>query len=222
MPFRALVPLAAVILALGFWWIQSGPHTVAAGASAPSPLIMIDPGHGGIDPGAVGVNRTLEKHVNLAVSLDLGNILRQKGFRVFYTRARDHHALQGPFVVKPDLHYRAWLAQRYHASLFISIHSNAEPTHTVHGPIVYYNPQSPSSYRLARQIAPQLWRISQTRWAPRPINQLVLEEAQIPAVNVEVGFLTNRADEARLQNSHYQYRLAQAVAEGIRQYFRSY
>lgn len=183
------------------------------------PVVVVDPGHGGTDPGAVHPSGLVEKHINLAVAQDLGAYLTRHGIGVVYSRTADRPALPAErFSVVPDLRYRAALPGKFRAALLITIHTNSEPTHTVSGPIVYYDPHNPGSYPLARALAPYLWPVSHTRWSPRPVEQLVLEDAGVPAVNVEVGFLTNPIDARRLSAPWYQAQLATAMGRGILAY----
>lgn len=206
--------LAALITAYGL--IQNAPASVAA-VSTPSPLIVIDPGHGGWDPGAVR-GAVYEKSLTLAVALKVGFLLQRHNLRVYYTRTRDT-ALSS--TVLHDLNARAHLANRLGASLFVSIHVNTEPTGTMAGPIVYYNRVSSASYALAQRISYALLPVTHTVRSPRPIRQWILNVAQMPAVNVEIGFLSHSLDQNRMQSPAYQEQLAHAITLGITQYLRA-
>ena len=122
---------------------QPGDHPPQAGdaASAPRPLVMLDPGHGGKDPGAVGVSGTLEKHVSLATALELKRQLEAAGsYRVELTR--DHDA----FI---PLDGRVDRAQQRGAALFVSMHADALPDHSVRGASVYTLAQTASDAQTA-------------------------------------------------------------------------
>ncbi len=186
--------------------------------STPIPIVVIDPGHGGQDPGAVGSNGTYEKNINLSVSLILATLLRQEQVTVYLTRSGDQFPSSPPFHTLRDLKHRVLLSRQWHATIFVSIHTNSEPTGTVHGPIVYYRAASSLSLALATEVAHSLGTLQGRITPPRPIHQLVLEEAGVPAINVEVGFLTHPLDQSRLINSTYQTRIAQAVSTGILRY----
>ncbi len=203
--------LAALMIAYGL--IQNAPKTVAA-VSTPSPLVVIDPGHGGWDPGAVR-GAVYEKSLTLAIALKLGALLQRSNLRVYYTRTQDA-ALSA--TILHDLTRRARLANQLGAAVFVSIHVNTEPTGTVSGPIVYYNRVSPASYALAQHISQTLTPLTGTARPPRPIRQWVLNRAAMPAVNVEVGFLSHHLDQTRMQSSAYQEQLADAIATGITRY----
>lgn len=199
--------LAAYIL------IQHAPDTVAAGVS-PSPLVVIDPGHGGWDPGAVR-GTFYEKDLTLAVSLRLGALLQQEGIRVYYTRVRDT-ALAS--TVMQDLVQRADVANRVNATLLISIHVNIESTGTTAGPIVYYHASSSPSYLLASRVSQSLAPLAGRYRSPRPIRQWILAASKMPAINVEIGFLSHTNDAVRMQTAAYQIQLSSHIAQGLIRY----
>ena len=183
-----------------------------------SHIVVIDPGHGGKDPGAVGSPGIYEKNINLSIAMILATLLRQKNITVYMTRTSDQVPSSPPFHTVTDLRHRAFMARRWHATLFITIHTNAEPSHQAQGPIVYYQAGSKVSWELANHVSQALAAIQGRMTAPRPIRQLVLQESGVPAINVEVGFLTHPLDQSRLLNSHYQTQIAQAVTQGIVRY----
>ena len=211
--------MATLTLASAFWWTINSRLTVTSTAVAPNPIVVIDPGHGGRDPGAVGITGVWEKEVNLAVSLTLSNDLRKHGITVYLTRTTDHTVNRtGPYSVRNDLLARSAFARKHHATLFITIHSNIEPTHTMQGPIVYYDSDSSASLQLAVAVSQAIYSLLGYNRPPRPINQLVLEESKVPAVNVEIGFLSHPRDSALLITPSYQYTLSQAIASGLLRY----
>ena len=180
------------------------------------PLICVDPGHGGQDSGAVGVSGAKEKDVNLAISLRLADCLREAGLRVMLTREDDSY---------PTLSERAEMANAAMAGLFVSIHNNAHGDSGVSGTETFY-PGTPETYcpegkLLAEAIQRNLIatlgtkdRTARTHW-----NRLVvLTETCMTAALVEVGFMTNAAEEAKLLNPAYQSMAAQAIAQGIFEY----
>ncbi len=110
---------------------HAAPHKRSSPAitGPPKPLVMLDPGHGGKDPGAIGVSGTYEKHVSLASALELKHLLESGGhYRVALTRARD------VFVPLDD---RVARAQAQGAALFVSMHADALADHTVRGASIY-------------------------------------------------------------------------------------
>jgi N-acetylmuramoyl-L-alanine amidase len=200
-----------LVLILGaFWLVENAPVTVSA-VSTSVPLIVIDPGHGGWDPGAVR-GMIYEKSITLAVALKLGSALLARGYRIFYTRRTDTALAR---TVLDDLNRRAALANGLGATLFVSVHVNTESTGTVRGPIVYYTRSRAASYQLALDVSRSLAHTLNIHRAPRPIRQWVLEVSRMPAINVEIGFLSHGADRQLMNAPWYQARLASAIADGL-------
>jgi len=194
------------------------PHLRAIGP-APAPvsvfepplrrraLVVLDPGHGGKDPGAVKYGIS-EKSVNLAVGLEAAGRLRRMGVDVMLTRSDDR------FI---PLNERAEIANRAGASLFVSIHADSCPTPDVDG-FTAYVARSPTraSIRAAQGI---LRRLRQATGATdrglRRADFRVLVRTGCPAVLVELGYLTNGIEAVKLADRDYQRRLAEALALGV-------
>lgn len=214
-----LTLLAAILGGLALSLVIRTTPQVSTVMAPGRPLVVVDPGHGGVDPGAVGPGGLYEKHVNLAIAQVVAHTLSQHHTAVILTRWSDRHALPGStYVMVPDLRHRAWVARHTGATVLVSIHSNTEPTHTVAGPIVYFVAADPRSAALADHITATLTGASRIRHAPRPSHHLVLVESRTAAVTVEVGFLTHPIDRSRLITTAYQQHLGQAIAAGILNY----
>jgi N-acetylmuramoyl-L-alanine amidase len=232
--------------------------SVSRNVKAPVPLVMLDPGHGGKDPGAIGVTGTYEKHVALAAAQELQRQLGGIGrYRVELTRTRDI------FIPLPE---RVGIAQRRGAALFVSMHADALSDHSVRGASVYtlgdrasdaqtaalaqrenasdrfagpgFRDTPPDvarilsslvrqetrqgSARMARSVVGELGH--DTRLLPNPARHagfMVLKAADIPSVLVEMGFMSNRDDEAALRQGPHRARVAGAVRRAIDAYFAS-
>lgn len=180
-------------------------------------LVTVDPGHGGIDPGAIGARGELEKQWNLAVAENLANGLRSRGVGVLLTRVNDRH-LSRPYSVQQELLLRAALANRSGSALLISLHLNIESTGRAIGPIVYYQAGNVRSRRLAEALETALAAVSGILNPPRPSHLLILMASRVPSVVVELGFLSTPADRARLATPGYRAVLAKALANGILYY----
>lgn len=183
-------------------------------------IIAIDPGHGGIDPGAVGVTGVLEKDINLSLSLYLRDYLEKAGAEVILTREKDY-ALSP--VKKEDLDARAKIAAKAEADIFISMQCNAIPDQSCHGAQVFFYPESSRGEALAKAIQAEIWEAvsdDSHREAQRISAPYILKAVSVPAVIVEAGFLSNPQEEALLQDSAYQKKIAAAVYHGIIQYYR--
>lgn len=207
------------------------------------PVIVIDPGHGGKDSGAIGRSGTLEKNVTLATAIELRRLLQATGrYRVVMTRTNDR------FV---SLAARVAFAKAHHGSLFIAIHANSSRNSRAHGASVYVRSgqgsgddvkhlaaDSGSSARIADALAgpkppprPGSAWLQYTmidnldddiRMAKKPAREAhfyVLGARGVPSVLLEIGFLSNRHDETELNKARYRRVIAQAIRDAIGDYF---
>lgn len=186
-------------------------------------LIVIDPGHGGKDSGAIGRgDHLMEKTVTLDISLKLGNLLKQKGYDVEYTRTDDTYV---------GLEERAQFANQRNAAIFVSIHNNSCTSTEPMGTETYYyapesNPdlfiQKDEREALARSVHTQL--IQKLRRMDRGVktnNYSVLRNTQMPSILCEIAFLSNATEEKLLQNEDFKALAAEAIAEGIDNYMKN-
>lgn len=210
--------LAFALLLGAFYAVRSGPALPTAAER--SALVVLDAGHGGVDPGAPASRGRWEKDVNWAVTQLVAARLRAAGVPVLLTRA-DDRTLAVPYTEAGDLRARAHVANRARATVLVSLHANAEPTGRAQGPIVYYRAGSTSSRRLAQSLTEALGRSTGFFAPPRPARHLVLVMAMMPAVTVEVGFLTHPTERERLFQADWQARLADGIAAGIVAYLRA-
>jgi len=172
-----------------------------------SGTVMIDPGHGGKDPGATGVNGYQEKYINLSVSKTLHSLLNQQGYSVRMTRDRD---------VFIELDDRVELANRWNPQLFVSIHTDSISNRYIHGFTIYIaQGASKNSIRAAQIIEKELKNSGVYSRGIRRANFRVLKYTRSPAVLVELGYLTNKAEADLLANPTYQRKLAQTLAAAI-------
>ncbi len=176
-------------------------------------VIVVDPGHGGPDPGTIG-NGIYEKHVTLPISLKLGRILQQMGYSVVYTRTED---------IDLDLEPRVRLAERVNAEVFVSVHANALEARSaeVSGVETYHARGSVISRQLASFVHDQV--ISGTGALDRGVRGAgfyVIKHTSMPAILVETGFVTNPREAANLNNPAYQDRMAASIARGVDQFIK--
>ncbi len=169
--------------------------------------IVIDPGHGGKDPGGIG-SRAKEHVLNLQIAGRLADWYRKAGARVVMTWSSPR---QMPPSRRFNVRQRVHFINRSRADLLIDIHCNAGGPYR--GPQTFYW-SGAASYLLAHDIQAELQYLTGTRRQVNRINQYVLRYAHMPAVNVEVGFITNPTEERQLMNPHYQSRLAWAILVG--------
>jgi N-acetylmuramoyl-L-alanine amidase len=172
-------------------------------------IVVIDPGHGGPDPGAIGIGGLREKDVVLPISLQVGAVLQQQGITVAMTRVDDRDL---------DLETRVQFAEQLQARLFVSIHANSigAGRPDINGLETYY-------YASGDQLAQVIHRhiLQFTNVKDRGVKQArfyVLRKTSMPAVLIETGFVSGYEDAARLQDPTSQRQLAGAIATGILQY----
>ena len=171
--------------------------------------VVLDPGHGGPDPGAVGIGGLRETDVVLDVALQVAQLLQNRGVQVLLTRTSE---------VDVDLPPRVALANRSGADLFVSLHANALSMDRpdVNGIETFYF-QGGRSYELAVSIQQQLMAVSPgtpDRGA-RPGRFFVIRRTVMPSVLTEMGFVTGEIDAPRLADARFRQSLAAAVAKGI-------
>lgn len=172
-------------------------------------LVVIDPGHGGPDPGAVGRGGLRETDINLDVSRKLVKELEAAGIQTLITRTGEYDL---------DLQPRVNIAERANATIFVSIHSNAISLNRpdVNGVETYY-------YDSGKQLADTIHRsiIGNTKSSDRGVRKArfyVLTRTSMPAVLVETGFVTGAQDAINLSSSSFRSQMAAAIARGIRNY----
>lgn len=179
--------------------------------------VVIDPGHGGYDPGSIGRNGTIEKNINLSISLKLGVLLEKKGFNVVYTRASDN--VTWPSDNKKDLAARATISNRASADVFISIHLNTFHMQDVKGTETYYNKGSTKGKHLAELIQNQIVKdVKSNDRGVQPGNFSVLKKVTAPAILIELGYISSKSEEALLNSSSYQDKISEAIAISVYNY----
>ncbi len=174
-------------------------------------VVMVDPGHGGKDPGAVGIGGLREKDVILPIAQEVAALLEKQGVQAVLTRNSDY------FV---DLAPRVTMAERVNANLFVSIHANAISLSRpdVNGLETYY---FASGQRLAQTIHNNILQtVPVQNRGVRRARFYVLRKTSMPAVLVEVGFVTGRDDAVKLNDPNHRSQTAQAIARGILQYIQ--
>ncbi|XER07440.1 Germination-specific N-acetylmuramoyl-L-alanine amidase [Sporomusa rhizae] len=187
-------------------------------------VIVVDAGHGGIDPGA---NRPgiLEKDVNLAIALALKEALHQHGAKVVLSRQTDvelspecdNEKVKGRY--HRDLAARLEMVEESDADVFISIHANAVSSAKRHGAEVFFSAKSAEGKMLADCIQAELCKVTQINRTAKSADYFVLRRNKVPAVLIEVGYITNKDERQLLQTPEYQQKLAEAIAKGISQFF---
>lgn len=185
--------------------------------------VVIDPGHGGFDPGKVGVDGTLEKDINLAISLKLKDLLEQENIKVIITRTEDKAVGQteGEAKKQEDMRSRVEMINESNADLAVSIHQNSFTEESSKGAQVFYHPESEAGEKLALLIQEKIKQSvddDNHRQAKSNDSYYMLKKTTCPIVIVECGFLSNYAESALLNEEAYQKKIAEGIKEGILAY----
>ncbi len=186
-------------------------------------VIVIDAGHGGVDGGAISREGVIEKDINLAVALYLRDYLQQAGALVVMTREVDMD-LADPKAKRrkrQDLLRRVQLVQESQANLLISIHMNSIPSSRWSGAQTFYYDQQHEDNKLLAEFIQKEIRDNlenTTREAKTVRSLYLLKSVEVPAVLVEVGFLSNPEEAKRLANENYQKKMAAAIYRGMLRY----
>lgn len=186
--------------------------------------IMLDPGHGGPDTGAIGPDQTYEKSNTLAIALTLSDILKQAGAHVIFTRDKDISPAAKYSEIE-DLQARVDLANKNNVDLFISIHNDSFTNPDVQGTSTYYsesNPKHNESLQLASSIeSAVLDTVNTKNRGVKEAGFFVLRNTNMPAILLETAFISNPYEEARLQNPTFRKNVAAAIFKGIYNYYKT-
>lgn len=203
---KRLIALALSLLLL----FCTFPSALGASKSGRK-IIVVDAGHGGYDGGAV-YEGICEKDINLSVAKLLKLELEERGYRVIMTRETDK------FV---KLNNRAYIANRANADLFISLHANAAANASYFAGVYTYRcPGSNRGLKLAKAVQAQV--CSETGAIDRGVLSerfMVLTATKMPAILVEMGFMSNHNELQNLINPTYQTKIAEGIAQGVDNYF---
>jgi len=180
-------------------------------------LVVIDSGHGGKDPGKVGVNGVNEADVNLKIAQKLKKILEAQGVTVIMTR-EDEGSLAGS--KSEDMQKRVSIINEKKPALAVSVHQNSYSSEEVHGAQVFYYTNSAEGGKAARIMQEALLDVDGDNKRKEKANDTyyMLKRTDVPVIIVECGFLSNRAEADLLVTEEYQDRLAEAIAKGILEY----
>lgn len=186
--------------------------------------IVIDVGHGGSDPGKVGIQGIKEKDVNLAIARYLKDYLIAEDYTVYMTRETDQ-GLYDESVSnkkKSDLYNRIQFVQKKNASCMISIHQNSYPDTIQHGAQTFYYEGREEDKNFAQYVQDSLLTFdpSNTRQIKSNTSYYILKNAQVPSILIECGFLSNPEETANLTDPNYQKQIAYAIAIGTCRYLR--
>lgn len=223
-PFMGFLLLFLVFLVSRYGTEQVLSEQALAGLKQPKqPVVVVDAGHGGNDPGKVAVNGSLEKDINLAIAKRLAWYLEQADVTVIMTRDSDS-GLYSPTDSRKktsDMQKRCQIMNESKADLAVSIHQNSYHDEEIFGGQVFYYADSASGKRLAERIQKRFDYVlgAENRRQPKANESYyLLLHAECPAVIVECGFLSNWREASLLGDEEYQDRMAYTIHMGILEY----
>lgn len=214
-----ILPVFLLVLSL---FVFFGYSPLAVSSKPHSPIIVIDAGHGGFDPGKISADGIEEKEINLAIASYLKDYLIAEDYTVYMTRETDCDLADSDASHKKrsDLDNRLQLIDEKNADLMISIHQNSFPSTSEHGAQTFYYTGNENGKALALSIQTSLlsWDPSNKRQAKSADSYYILKQLSVPAVIVECGFLSNPEEAHKLADSNYQKQLAFQICVGICHY----
>ena len=229
----AIITAFLIILSAMLYLTFMANFSAAEASSMPitQKTVIVDAGHGGDDGGAIGIDGTVEKDINLDIALKLEKILKFYGFNVIMTRTQDvmtcDDGLDSLRKRKiSDIHNRIELMRKNPDAIFISVHQNKFEDSSQHGTQVFYSGNDERSKELAEAIQTSI-TLTLQRENDRVVKKsgsgiYLLYHAKIPAVLVECGFISNSDEVKKLKDESYRMKLAILIADGLLKYLSNH
>ena len=230
LPLLLLIFCCMMFIRLTYLSFEKIDQMVSALAGDYMPTIVLDAGHGGEDGGAVSKSGIVEKDINLASAMDLKPMLEMSGFRVVMIRDSDVSVGDNTLdTVKArktsDMHNRLKIIEENGDCVFLSIHQNHFTNGKYSGAQIFYGTKNPKSQALAdttqKTISTLLQPDNQRETKPATDSIYLLRNADVPAVIVECGFLSNAGEAKKLSQPEYQKQMAFAIYQGFLSYWIS-
>lgn len=217
--------LMAVCLLVSMYYLArtAAQYTMNWQKESEKKIVLIDAGHGGDDPGKVGINGALEKDINLSIAFLVKKYLEQQDVTVVMTRNGDEglYREESPNKKIEDLKNRLAVIEASGASLAVSIHQNSYTSERVSGAQVFYYESSAEGEKAALLMQEQLRKgidASNDREAKKNSTYYLLKKSSVPTIIVECGFLSNGEEADKLVQEEYQEKMAWNISIGILQY----
>ncbi len=225
MRHKIVSTLMAVCLLVSMYYLAgtAAQYTMSLQKQKERKIVIIDAGHGGDDPGKVGINGALEKDINLSIAFLIKKYLEQQDVTVVMTRNSDAglYRAESPNKKIEDLKNRLAVIEASGAVLAVSIHQNSYTSEKVSGAQVFYYESSEEGGKAAELMQQQLRKgvdESNDREAKKNGSYYLLKKSSVPTIIVECGFLSNGEEAERLIQSAYQEKMAWNISIGILQY----
>lgn len=224
-----LIGLIFILLA-AIYSLNIGANTLTTTGVEAGKTVIVDAGHGGEDPGKTSTYSNLkEKDINLKIAFKVKELLEKENFNVIMTREEDKLAYaEGTVNIydkrKQDLTQRKKTMDESGADIVVSIHLNSFPESRYYGAQTFYPPDSAKSLKLATCLQKSLRDMLDSSNSRQPQEKkeaiVILKDLVTPTAIVECGFLSNPDEEQKLGTEDYQTRIAEAIVDGIKSYFK--
>lgn len=226
-PRRKIIVFTIFIAMLAFLSLTLHHQSSGVFSGKITKRIVLDAGHGLPDGGAIGATGTIESELNIKIAKKVQKLLKKKGYDVIMTREDENSICEDKKGIslrkKIDMQKRLEIINSSGADMFVSIHMNKFSSSSYCGAQVIYSGNYIESETLAGLIQKELHTLpdnkSKRAHLKAPSGIFLLKNAQIPAVIVECGFLSNFDEEKLLCTEKYQNALAKAIAKGIENYY---
>lgn len=222
---RQKIELAAAFLMLAaLIWISRCMSRAVSGdaVTQETVTVVLDAGHGGSDPGKIGVNGTEEKDINLLIARKTKKLLKKAGIQVIMTRTKDEMLTgrDGSISKAADMQARVAAINHEKPALAVSIHQNSYHEESVKGAQVFYYSQSQDGKEAAQLMQDSLQALDPENHRQIKANDsyYLLKRTEVPTIIVECGFLSNQEEAELLSGAEYQEQAAAAIASGIQSF----
>lgn len=217
----------AIVFALTFGVNYAATEVGLLQQQRSHPVVVIDPGHGGMDGGTTSVNGVLESSLNLEIALQLNDLMRLLGYDTVMTRSEDVSLETEGDTVRAqktsDLKNRVKLVNQQENAILLSIHQNHYTESKYSGPQIFYAANS-ESQALAEQMQTQLNATlapQSNRACKKADGVYLMEQINTPGILIECGFLSNPTEETKLQQPEYQKKLSSVIAATTANYIET-
>lgn len=226
---KKIIPYILVILAVAVILTTVSTVYTKKQDKASKKIVLIDPGHGGMDGGAVSKNGTIEKHINLSIGIKVKEELKKLGYKVVMTREDDKGLYSDNGTVREkkreDLNNRCKIREKSKCDIFISIHLNTFPESKYYGAQVWYS-DNEGSQKLASILQENFRKYidQENKRQEKPAKdqyKILRNDNNVPSVIVECGFISNSEEETKLKDEKYQKKIAESISKSVDDYFKS-
>jgi N-acetylmuramoyl-L-alanine amidase len=196
------------------------PRPASGSAGLTGKVVLVDPGHGGSDPGAVGAGGTKEKDFTLKLSLKLRDALTKAGAKVVMTRTGDVDVHSKNATAREELQARVDIGAKAKADIFVSVHSNASVKREQGGLSTYYYAKAKNDAILAESVQKSLTKgFALDDKGVRQADFYVTKRSPMPAILLEIAFISNPAEEKLLNSNWFQNKVVDCIVQGLSDYF---